>query len=571
MHFFAEKRIHSSHAAADATDDDFTADDDRRRRKMISSLAWIPPGASASTPKYADVPEEELAALAERARAVTATRRSRRRAGGSESENTDDDDDDVDAYGRSEDDDSESSDWEEMAADEELEDEDLDEMAADEEDAKVKTSAAVAKALAVSKAAKGMTDDLAELNMDAYDDEDADETAAAGRLFGSGRLTHYEGNEEDPYMTIKDSDDDEEETPDDMGVAETDLVILAARTDEDVSHLEVWVYEEAGVTGSEETNLYVHHDLLLPAFPLCVAWMNCSPKTGTEEVNCAAIGTMYPGIEIWDLDCVDAVEPVTTLGGYSEETIKNAGKKGKKGKSAKALKGGSHEDAVMGLSWNREFRNVLASASADQTVKVWDIATETAKHTLDHHKDKVQACEWNPVEPTVLLTGSYDKTAQVVDVRAPEKASLSWMVNADVECAIWHTSSPTQFLVSNEDGLVMCFDSRMGSNSNAVFKLQAHDKATTALSMSSGATNLLTTCSTDKVLKLWDLNDGKPSLLCQHQPQVGAIFSCGFSPSVPYLIAAAGSKGTVAVWDIMSEAAVREKHGASLEQFYRVK
>ena len=538
---------------------------------MISSIAWVPPGAASERPRRADVPEEELERLAARAARRTKSMKSASDDDDDDDddESTDDDDDDFD------DDDDAESDWEEMAADDEdLDDEDIDAMAADEEDAKKKTSGAVAKALAVAKAARGVSDDLAELNMEAYDDTDEEEEAATGRLFGGGKLTHYEGNEEDPYMTIKDSDDDEEEEmPDDLITAETDLLILAARTDEDVSHLEVWVYEEAGVTGSEETNLYVHHDVLLPAFPLSVAWMNCSPKSGTEEVNCAAIGTMYPGIEIWDLDCVDAVEPVTTLGGYSEEAIKSAGKKsGKKDKKAsKALKGGSHEDAVMGLSWNREFRNVLASASADKTVKIWDVATETAKHTLNHHKDKVQACEWNPTEPTVLLTGSYDKTAQVVDVRAPDNASLTWKVGADVESAIWHASAPTQFLVSNEDGMVMCFDSRMGSKSDALFKLQAHDKATTALSMVTSAPGLMTTCSTDKVIKLWDLNDGKPSLLCQHTPQVGAIFACGFSPNIPYLVAAAGSKGTVAVWDIMSEAVVRDKYGSHFEQFYRLK
>ncbi len=39
----------------------------------------------------------------------------------------------------------------------------------------------------------------------------------------------------------------------------------------------------------------MHHDLLLPAFPLCLAWMDCDPSGQREKANMVAVGTMEPG------------------------------------------------------------------------------------------------------------------------------------------------------------------------------------------------------------------------------------------------------------------------------------
>jgi periodic tryptophan protein 1 len=113
-------------------------------------------------------------------------------------------------------------------------------------------------------------------------------------------MSFYRSNLEDPYITLPEEEagsDDEDDT-----LRDSDLLILAARNDDDVSHLEVWVYEEPAAEG-DDGNLYVHHDVMLPAFPLAVAWLDCDPAARRHRANLAAVGTFSPGIEIGTWMC----------------------------------------------------------------------------------------------------------------------------------------------------------------------------------------------------------------------------------------------------------------------------
>ncbi|GAQ88972.1 hypothetical protein KFL_004750010 [Klebsormidium nitens] len=526
---------------------------------MISSVCWVPKGAAKTTPITVDPTEEELEAMKAAALKAQETR-------GEGDEDSSDEEDE----------------WEEDDENEEEEEGGMEEEADPAEQAR-----AVAAALGGGKgkrAAKKSTDalaaGLAELDMDNYDQED--EQADTERLFGNGGLgnAQYISSEDDPYITLKGDDDSEE--IDDFTIRDSDLLLLTARNEDDVSNIEVWVYEEA--QGDEFDNLYVHHDIMLPAFPLALAWMDCNPAAtaadpAASKGNMVAVGTLMPEIEIWDLDVLDAVEPVQTLGGYEEEgtaaedePTSEDGKKKKKSKKKKKrnLKEGSHTDSVLGLAWNAEFRNVLASCSADTTIKAWDITTGKCEHTLTHHTDKVQTVVWNPAEPTVLLSGGFDKMAAVIDMRSPQQPALTWQVSADVECAAWDPHAPQYFVVSTEDGLVRCHDVRKGraadgasssgaAGEGALFTLAAHDKPTCSVSYNPAVPNFLATGSTDKMVKLWDTTGHRPAMLASKNPKVGAVFSVSFCKDAPHLLANGGSKGELNVWGVLDTAAVARR------------
>ncbi|KAG6768282.1 hypothetical protein POTOM_027183 [Populus tomentosa] len=122
--------------------------------------------------------------------------------------------------------------------------------------------------------------------------------------------------------------------------------------------------------------------------------------------------------------------------------------------------------------------------------------------------------------------------------------------------------------VSLEDGTVQGFDIRAAKSGSASdlkpsFTLHAHDKAVCTISYNPLTSNLLATGSTDKMVKLWDLSNNQPSCLVSKNPKAGAIFSVSFSEDNPFLLAIGGSKGTLELWDTLSEAEVARRFGTT--------
>lgn len=380
-------------------------------------------------------------------------------------------------------------------------------------------------------------------------------------MFGNIKsLAYYESNKEDPYITIPDDQDQEEQDREELQILATDNMLLAAKVEDELAHLEVYVYED------EADNLYVHHDIMLPAIPLCLEWLDVAvSKPDVEKdatANFVAIGTMDPDIEVWDLDTVDSIYPNAILG--QGGNLQGQDKKKKKKKKSKTANDEYHVDAVLALAANRKHRNLLASASADKTVKLWDLHTAKCAKSYSYHTDKVCSLAWHAVESTVLLSGSYDRTVVAADMRAPDAKSPRWGVESDVENIKWDPHDPNFFYVSTENGIIHYFDIRTipssPAASKAVWTLQAHDESLSSFDVNAHVPGFMATGSTDKIVKLWNIQPSGPAMVVSRNLDIGRIFSTNFAPDaeVAFRLAVAGSKGTMHVWDTSTNAAVRQ-------------
>ncbi|KAI9176141.1 rRNA-processing protein [Blastocladiella emersonii ATCC 22665] len=406
-------------------------------------------------------------------------------------------------------------------------------------------------------------DELAEYKLDDYDNEPTSAIENVNIFSNVKSVAYHADGSEDPYVTNVD-DELEEEDEEALLIAPYDSVLVVATKADDIPQLEFQVLEgepdedddDEDEVADTRTNLYTHHDVMLPAIAFDVEWFDYVPGAKTEFKSTAhstdtgsfvAVAGHTSDIELWDADVIDAMFPVAVLGApRGKDAAGNLQAKSKKVNDA------YHVSSVLSLSWNASHRNFLASGSADTTVKIWDLDTLSAVRSLVPHVAtptarkgaKVCLTRWAPAAPTCLLTGGFDSSVRFFDTRSPESA-LRVNLTADPESAVFnHPASDSQVFVSTEDGHIVLVDLRNAAS--PVWTLKAHDGGSAAcISLTPMGTTLASVGGKDKTVKLWNVASGKPEQRHARQLQLGQLFTCAWCPDQEGVLAVGGERGSV--------------------------
>ncbi len=185
---------------------------------------------------------------------------------------------------------------------------------------------------------------------------------------------------------------------------------------------------------------------------------------------------------------------------------------------------------------------LLATASADKTVRLWDVDAGKVKATLTGHKDIVGAVAFSPDGKT-LATGSFDGTVKLWDL-ATLKVRQTLTGHRGVVQAVAFSPDGTMIASGGVDTVIRLWDAAKGVE---VGRLTGHKSWVNGLAFSADG-KLLASASSDGTVRLWDpaAREEKASF---DVAKLGEVRCVAVAPDGK-TIAAGLRYGTVKVWDV---------------------
>ncbi|MEM9214836.1 MAG: NB-ARC domain-containing protein [Cyanobacteria bacterium P01_F01_bin.150] len=197
---------------------------------------------------------------------------------------------------------------------------------------------------------------------------------------------------------------------------------------------------------------------------------------------------------------------------------------------------------------------LLASASADRTVRLWDVETGECLQTFDGHQNWVMSVAFSP-DGTVLASGSADRTVRLWDIETGECRQIL----GGHGHGIWSVAfAPNgDYLASGSaDCTIRLWSSLTGE---CLQTLAEHKHGVWSVAFSPDGSQLASG-SADQTIRLWEMPSGQ----CLHtlEGHSNWIWMVTFSPDGT-LLASGSADQTVRLWDVKTRQCLRVLTGHS--------
>ncbi|RYP65653.1 hypothetical protein DL771_008205 [Monosporascus sp. 5C6A] len=210
------------------------------------------------------------------------------------------------------------------------------------------------------------------------------------------------------------------------------------------------------------------------------------------------------------------------------------------GKCLQTLKG--HGGRVHSVAFSTNSQR-LASASDDKAIKIWDITAGKCIQTFEGHKDRVYSVIFS-VDNQQLVSASVDKTVKIWNI-ATGKCLQTLKGHGGPVWSVAFSADNQQLASASDDGTVKIWDIAIGK---CLQTLESHSRRVQSVAFSTDGQQLAS-ASDDETIKIWNAAAGK--YIRTLDGYGGPIWSIAFSANNQQL-ASASDNGTIGIWDTVT-------------------
>ncbi|KAK1273504.1 Peroxisome biogenesis protein 7 [Acorus gramineus] len=206
-------------------------------------------------------------------------------------------------------------------------------------------------------------------------------------------------------------------------------------------------------------------------------------------------------------------------------------------------------DAVYDLTWSESNDNLLASAIADGSVKLWDTSLPPHQNpirSLHEHSREVHSVDWNPTRRDSFITASWDDSIKLWSPDRPSSVRTFHEHSYCVYSANWSPRHPDVFASASGDRTTRIWDVREPTSTQVI---PAHDYEILSCDWNKYDPCVLATSSVDKSIRVWDVRATARGPLTVLNGHGYAVRKVKFSPHHESVIVSCSYDMTVRVWD----------------------